>query len=49
MPAFATGDIHMIKGEWNRVKYPVVPGHEIAGRVTKVKKYKQVQNWRLSR
>lgn len=29
-------DIHTAKGEWGRTQYPIVPGHEIAGIVTKV-------------
>ncbi|MCB0949073.1 MAG: NAD(P)-dependent alcohol dehydrogenase [Mycobacterium sp.] len=29
-------DIHTVRAEWGRVKYPVVPGHEIAGVVTQV-------------
>lgn len=29
-------DIHTAKGEWGPVKYPLVPGHEIAGIVTEV-------------
>jgi uncharacterized zinc-type alcohol dehydrogenase-like protein len=29
-------DIHTVKGEWGQVKYPMVPGHEIAGIVTAV-------------
>ncbi|NMO02750.1 NAD(P)-dependent alcohol dehydrogenase [Gordonia sp. TBRC 11910] len=29
-------DIHIVKGEWGPVEYPVVPGHEIAGIVTEV-------------
>jgi len=37
-------DIHTAKGEWGEANYPVVPGHEIAGRVAKigakVKKFK---------
>ncbi len=37
-------DIHTARGEWGEGAYPVVPGHEIAGRVTavgrKVKKFK---------
>ena len=37
-------DIHTARNEWGGTKYPVVPGHEIVGKVTrigeKVKKYK---------
>lgn len=37
-------DLHTVKGEWGRTTYPVVPGHEIVGKVTevgdKVSKYK---------
>jgi uncharacterized zinc-type alcohol dehydrogenase-like protein len=37
-------DIHTARGEWGAGTYPVVPGHEIAGRVTavgrKVRKFK---------
>jgi uncharacterized zinc-type alcohol dehydrogenase-like protein len=29
-------DLHTARGEWPGVMYPCVPGHEIAGRVTKV-------------
>ncbi len=29
-------DIHTVRGEWGPVKYPLVPGHEIAGIVTAV-------------
>jgi uncharacterized zinc-type alcohol dehydrogenase-like protein len=29
-------DIHQAKGEWNNSTYPMVPGHEIVGRVAKV-------------
>lgn len=29
-------DIHTVRGEWGEVKYPMVPGHEIAGLVTEV-------------
>ncbi|BBX17583.1 alcohol dehydrogenase [Mycolicibacterium duvalii] len=29
-------DIHTVRGEWGGAKYPVVPGHEIAGVVTAV-------------
>lgn len=31
-------DIHFAKNEWNNTMYPVVPGHEIVGKVTKVGK-----------
>ncbi|MGE5424700.1 MAG: NAD(P)-dependent alcohol dehydrogenase [Syntrophothermus sp.] len=37
-------DIHQVRSEWGPAKYPMVPGHEIVGRVTKtgngVKKFK---------
>lgn len=29
-------DIHTARGEWGGSKYPVVPGHEIVGKVTRV-------------
>ena len=29
-------DLHTVRGEWGKVKYPMVPGHEIAGIVTEV-------------
>jgi uncharacterized zinc-type alcohol dehydrogenase-like protein len=29
-------DLHMVRDEWGGATYPVVPGHEILGRVTKV-------------
>jgi hypothetical protein len=29
-------DLHMVRNEWNMTTYPVVPGHEIVGRVTRV-------------
>ncbi|QQR83632.1 NAD(P)-dependent alcohol dehydrogenase [Candidatus Peregrinibacteria bacterium] len=29
-------DIHSVRGEWGQVKYPFVPGHEIAGVVSAV-------------
>jgi uncharacterized zinc-type alcohol dehydrogenase-like protein len=29
-------DIHTVRGEWGPVPYPLVPGHEIIGKVTKV-------------
>lgn len=31
-------DIHTAKSEWGPIKYPIVPGHEIAGRVSAVGK-----------
>ncbi|MFT3920327.1 NAD(P)-dependent alcohol dehydrogenase [Cloacibacterium sp.] len=31
-------DIHTAKSEWGNTEYPIVPGHEIAGRVTKIGK-----------
>ena len=29
-------DIHTVRGEWGGVKYPLVPGHEIAGIVIEI-------------
>ena len=29
-------DLHTARNEWTNTIYPVVPGHEIVGRVTKV-------------
>jgi uncharacterized zinc-type alcohol dehydrogenase-like protein len=29
-------DVHTVSGDWGKVTFPVVPGHEIAGIVTKV-------------
>ena len=29
-------DLHTVSGEWGDVRYPIVPGHEIAGIVTEV-------------
>ncbi len=29
-------DLHTVRGEWGGVRYPLVPGHEIVGRVTAV-------------
>ena len=29
-------DLHTVRNEWQNTMYPVVPGHEIVGRVTKV-------------
>jgi len=31
-------DIHTAKSEWGEIQYPIVPGHEIAGRVSAVGK-----------
>ena len=31
-------DIHQVRDDWGNSKYPVVPGHEIVGRVTEVGK-----------
>lgn len=31
-------DIHQVRNEWNKSKYPLVPGHEIIGRVLEVGK-----------
>ncbi|MAN58953.1 MAG: hydroxyacid dehydrogenase [Flavobacteriaceae bacterium] len=37
-------DIHTVHNDWGGTKYPVVPGHEIVGRVTKVGE--NVQNFK---
>lgn len=29
-------DLHTVRNEWKNTVYPVVPGHEIVGRVTQV-------------
>jgi len=29
-------DVHTVRGEWNHTEYPLVPGHEIVGTVTRV-------------
>lgn len=29
-------DLHTVRGEWGKIKYPQVPGHEIVGRVAAV-------------
>jgi uncharacterized zinc-type alcohol dehydrogenase-like protein len=38
-------DLHQVRNEWHNTVYPIVPGHEIVGRVTKtgssVKKFKE--------
>lgn len=31
-------DLHMVKNEWKNTIYPIVPGHEIVGKVTQVGK-----------
>jgi uncharacterized zinc-type alcohol dehydrogenase-like protein len=33
---FCHSDIHTARNEWNGSTYPVVPGHEIIGRVVEV-------------
>ena len=38
-------DIHMARNEWNISKYPMVPGHEIVGRVVDVGA--EVGKWRV--
>lgn len=38
-------DLHIVRNEWGETKYPIVPGHEIVGRVVKagkaVEKFKE--------
>src|SRR5688572_20988223 len=29
-------DVHATRGEWSAPKYPLIPGHEIVGRVSRV-------------
>ncbi|TJY71204.1 NAD(P)-dependent alcohol dehydrogenase [Arthrobacter sp. CAU 1506] len=29
-------DVHTVRGEWREIDYPLVPGHEIVGRVTAI-------------
>ena len=29
-------DLHMVRSEWGETVYPIVPGHEIVGRITNV-------------
>jgi alcohol dehydrogenase (NADP+) len=29
-------DLHFVRGEWGQQSWPIVPGHEIVGRVTAV-------------
>ena len=31
-------DVHTIRSEWGQAKYPLVPGHEIVGKVSRVGK-----------
>ena len=42
-------DLHTVRNEWQNTIYPVVPGHEIVGRVTAVgEKVKRLQRTILS-
>lgn len=34
---FCHTDVHLANNDWHFTQYPVVPGHEIAGVVTKVR------------
>jgi len=38
-------DLHMINNDWNNAKYPLVPGHEIVGKI--IRKGKSVQRLEL--
>lgn len=38
-------DIHQVRDEWGGSKFPMVPGHEIAGRVTRLGK--KVKCWKV--
>ena len=39
-------DIHFVNNDWGMTNYPVVPGHEIVGRVTEVgSAVKELQGW----
>ena len=29
-------DVHQVRNDWGGSNYPIVPGHEIVGRITKV-------------
>ena len=29
-------DVHTVRGEWSEIEYPLVPGHEIVGRITAI-------------
>lgn len=29
-------DIHMVRDDWGGANYPVVPGHEVVGKVTSI-------------
>ena len=44
-------DLHQVNNDWGRSTYPIVPGHEIIGRVqsvgSKVTRFKQVIMWAL--
>ena len=36
-------DLHMIRNEWGNANYPMVPGHEIVGRVARPEIRQKVQ------
>jgi uncharacterized zinc-type alcohol dehydrogenase-like protein len=39
-------DIHQARGEWGNSTYPMVPGHEVTGHVTRVgPKVTKIQGW----
>ena len=43
-------DLHMARNEWGNAIYPMVPGHEIVGRVTAAGKWREeIQGWRHRR
>jgi len=38
-------DLHFVRGEWGQQSWPIVPGHEIVGRVTAVGE--EVEGWKV--
>jgi alcohol dehydrogenase (NADP+) len=38
-------DIHMVRDEWKNARYPMVPGHEIVGRIRRMGE--NVRRWKL--